>query len=90
MTVEPEVKTAGANLQANTISTIVLGFAADPMARWVWPDHRNISGSCLNSSGPLAAGRSTMAQPTSRKELAPPPYGCLPASSPMKRQWAQS
>jgi hypothetical protein len=35
--VEPEVKSAGANIQASTVSTIVLGFAADPMARWVWP-----------------------------------------------------
>ena len=33
-----EVKSANARLQANAISTIVLGFAADPMARWVWPD----------------------------------------------------
>jgi ribosomal protein S18 acetylase RimI-like enzyme len=38
MTAEPEVKSAGANTQASAISTIVLGFAADPMARWVWPD----------------------------------------------------
>jgi ribosomal protein S18 acetylase RimI-like enzyme len=38
MTAEPEVKSAGANIQASTISTIVLGFAADPMTRWVWPD----------------------------------------------------
>jgi ribosomal protein S18 acetylase RimI-like enzyme len=38
MTAEPEVKSAGSNIQASTISTIVLGFAADPMARWVWPD----------------------------------------------------
>ncbi len=38
MTAEPEVKTAGANVQANTINTIVLGFAGDPMTRWVWPD----------------------------------------------------
>ncbi|WP_029587202.1 N-acetyltransferase [Bradyrhizobium sp. URHD0069] len=38
MTAEPEVKSAGANFQANIINTIVLGFAADPMARWVWPD----------------------------------------------------
>ena len=29
-----EVKSANANLQASAISTIVLGFAADPMARW--------------------------------------------------------
>ena len=28
----------GPNIQASIISTIVLGFAADPMARWVWPD----------------------------------------------------
>src|SRR6478672_7693327 len=38
MIAEPEVKSAGANIQASTISTIVLGFGADPMARWVWPD----------------------------------------------------
>jgi ribosomal protein S18 acetylase RimI-like enzyme len=38
MTAEPEVKSAPANIQASTISTIVLGFAADPMTRWVWPD----------------------------------------------------
>jgi GNAT superfamily N-acetyltransferase len=34
----PEVKSADANGKANAISTIVLGFAADPMARWAWPD----------------------------------------------------
>jgi CHASE2 domain-containing sensor protein len=38
MAAELEVKSAGANIQANAISTIVLGFAADPMGRWVWPD----------------------------------------------------
>jgi len=38
MTAEPEVKSAGANIQASAINTVVLGFAADPMARWVWPD----------------------------------------------------
>jgi GNAT superfamily N-acetyltransferase len=34
----PEVKSADASIQATAISTIVLGFAADPMTRWVWPD----------------------------------------------------
>ena len=38
MTAIPEVKCAGANIQATVISTIVLGSAADPMARWAWPD----------------------------------------------------
>ena len=34
----PEVKSADSNMQASAISTIVLGFAADPMVRWTWPD----------------------------------------------------
>ena len=38
MTAIPEVKCAGANIPTTVISTIVLGFAADPMARWAWPD----------------------------------------------------
>jgi ribosomal protein S18 acetylase RimI-like enzyme len=38
MATEPKVTPAGADLQASTVSTIVLGFAADPMTRWVWPD----------------------------------------------------
>lgn len=38
MSVVPEVKSADSNVQAGAISTIVLGFAADPMARWAWPD----------------------------------------------------
>jgi ribosomal protein S18 acetylase RimI-like enzyme len=38
LTAEREVKSASADIQASTISTIVLGFAADPMTRWVWPD----------------------------------------------------
>jgi GNAT superfamily N-acetyltransferase len=38
MSATPEVKSAGANNRASAISTIVLGFAADPMARWVWSD----------------------------------------------------
>jgi GNAT superfamily N-acetyltransferase len=37
MTAEPEVRSAGAHIPASTFSTIVLGFAADPMTRWVWP-----------------------------------------------------
>jgi ribosomal protein S18 acetylase RimI-like enzyme len=38
MSALPEVRSADASLQASAISTIVLGFAADPMTRWVWPD----------------------------------------------------
>jgi GNAT superfamily N-acetyltransferase len=34
----PEIKSADANHRARAISTIVLGFTADPMARWVWRD----------------------------------------------------
>ena len=34
----PEIKSADSNMQASAISTIVLGFAADPMVRWTWPD----------------------------------------------------
>ena len=34
----PEVRSADASMQASAISTIVLGFSADPMTRWVWPD----------------------------------------------------
>jgi ribosomal protein S18 acetylase RimI-like enzyme len=35
---QPVVRSASADIQASTINTIVLGFAADPMTRWVWPD----------------------------------------------------
>ena len=38
MSAVPEVRSADTSLQASAISTIVLGFAADPMTRWVWPD----------------------------------------------------
>jgi len=38
MSAVPEVRSAEASMQASAISTIVLGFAADPMTRWVWPD----------------------------------------------------
>ena len=38
MSTAPEVNCADANIRLRAISTIVLGFAADPMARWVWPD----------------------------------------------------
>lgn len=33
-----EVRSAGEDNRASAISTIVLGFAADPMVRWAWPD----------------------------------------------------
>jgi GNAT superfamily N-acetyltransferase len=38
MAAASEVKSAGANIRSSVISTIVLGFVADPMARWVWRD----------------------------------------------------
>ena len=38
MAAAPEVKSADANIRSSVISTIVLGFVADPMARWVWRD----------------------------------------------------
>ena len=38
MAAAPEVKSAGANIRSSVISTIVVGFVADPMARWVWRD----------------------------------------------------
>ena len=36
----PNVKTVAAADESATISTIVLAFAADPVARWVWPQAR--------------------------------------------------
>lgn len=38
MTGIPEVTSASADARASAISSIVLGFATDPMTRWVWPD----------------------------------------------------
>ena len=38
MSMVPEVISADTSIEASAISTIVLGFAADPMVRWVWPD----------------------------------------------------
>lgn len=38
MTAVPQVTPATARMEASVINTIVLGFAADPMVRWVWPD----------------------------------------------------
>ncbi|WP_063615526.1 GNAT family N-acetyltransferase [Bradyrhizobium sp. Tv2a-2] len=35
---ESEIRSADTTIRANTIWTIVLGFAADPLARWTWPD----------------------------------------------------
>ncbi|WP_425364287.1 GNAT family N-acetyltransferase [Bradyrhizobium barranii] len=38
MTAEPGVTSANASMRARTVWTIVLGFAADPLMRWTWPD----------------------------------------------------
>ena len=38
MSEAPKVISADADIRSSAISTIVLGFAADPMTRWVWPD----------------------------------------------------
>lgn len=38
MKARAEIISAGENIKASAISTIVLGFATDPMTRWVWPD----------------------------------------------------
>lgn len=38
MAAVPEVASATASMEASAVNTVVLGFAADPMARWVWPD----------------------------------------------------
>lgn len=37
MTAEKDIKSAHARMQATTVWTLVLGFAADPLARWSWP-----------------------------------------------------
>lgn len=37
MTAETDIKSAHAKMQATTVWTLVLGFAADPLARWSWP-----------------------------------------------------
>lgn len=37
MTEDPRVRTAGANDRAAVLNTMLLGFAADPMARWTFP-----------------------------------------------------
>ena len=36
----PKVKTATSADRASAVDTVVLAFAADPMARWCWPDAR--------------------------------------------------
>ncbi|PPQ15060.1 GNAT family N-acetyltransferase [Bradyrhizobium sp. AC87j1] len=38
MTVETGIKAAHAEMRLTTVWTVVLGFAADPVARWSWPD----------------------------------------------------
>jgi len=38
MRADSKIKSAGADIQESAISTVVLGFATDPMTRWVWPD----------------------------------------------------
>jgi len=38
MTSVPEVTSATASMESSAINTVVLGFAAHPMVRWVWPD----------------------------------------------------
>ncbi|MCA1393317.1 GNAT family N-acetyltransferase [Bradyrhizobium sp. IC3123] len=38
MTEESDIRSANANIRASTVWTIVLGFAADPLMRWSWPD----------------------------------------------------
>lgn len=40
MIAESGIKSANGNIRANTVWTIVLGFAADPLMRWSWPDPR--------------------------------------------------
>lgn len=38
MTVERGVITAHEEMRVTAVWTVVLGFAADPLARWSWPD----------------------------------------------------
>lgn len=38
---EPAVRAAGPEDRARAIDTIVLGFAADPFCRWLWPEPRD-------------------------------------------------
>ena len=62
MSAAPEVKSADANIRAIAISTIVLGFAADPMTRWVWPDssaYLRMMPRFVNAFGGRAFGQGT-------------------------------
>ena len=83
-------KIRGRKPQANAISTLVLGFAADPMARWVWPDPaeylRMMPRFARAFGGPAFEHGSAI----SPKGRAPPPYGFRQTSSPTMRKWAQS
>ena len=90
MTAEPEVKSAGANIQASTVSTIVLGFAADPMARWVWPDSSEYFRTMpqfVRAFGGRAFEHGTAYITEGARAAA---LWLRPASSPTKRPWAQS
>ncbi len=40
MPTESDIKSANANNRTSTVWTIVLGFAADSLMRWSWPDAR--------------------------------------------------
>lgn len=38
MTLMPDITTASAGDRERAFKTLVLGFAADPIARWIWPE----------------------------------------------------
>ena len=38
MTLIPEIITATTGDRERVLKTLVLGFAADPVARWIWPE----------------------------------------------------
>lgn len=38
MTLMPNIITATASDRERAVNTLILGFAADPVARWIWPD----------------------------------------------------
>ena len=83
------VRTMTTNDESPAIDTVVLGFAADPMARWSWPRSHdyltNMPSLVRRSAATPSRGRAQTARTTTSVS----PSGSHPAYVPTKNGWAR-
>ena len=85
-----EVVTAAMSDRVSVVTTIVLAFSTDPMARWCWPDAGEYLATMPLFIERSVAGRFNLTARIARATAVARLYGYRPGQARMRKKWGES